>query len=267
MFSDRFLARWLPLLLPLLILLDACSVREDRAPCPCLLVMDLSGLDAEELQSAGYEELLWSVRSTDFCVEGRLSVDELPPELVVEVPREAASLFVLAGDEGLYQAGEGVLIPEGESCPPLLAFSAEVDATLPELSVPVVLHKRFARLDILLRDLVREGSGYELRGGVCGYGMTMDPLPGDYRVPLSPDADGRCSTAVPAQLDGSLVLCVYRYGELEQMFGLGRYILDSGYDWMAADLEDIPVEIEFFRASVQVKIRLWTKTLYLSIAV
>ena len=267
MFSSSFPARCLLLALPLLSLLGACSVREDRSSCPCLLVLDLSGVDADLLQHAGYDELLWSVRSPDFCVEGRIPVDELPPELVVEVPRAASSLVVLAGDEGLYQAGEGLRIPEGEDCPPLLAFSAEVEGTLPEITVPVVLHKRFARLDVLLRDLVREGSSYELCGTVCGYGMSLSPLPGNYRVPLFPDADGHCQVCVPAQLDVSLVLCVYRYGELEQLFGLGRYIEDSGYDWMAADLEDIPVEIEFFRASARIRINLWSKTLYFSIAV
>lgn len=244
-----------------------CSVREDRTSCPCLLIVDLSGLDAASLEGDGYEELLWSVRSGDFSVEGRFSLDELPPELVVEVPREAVSLVVLTGDDGCYRMGEGVLIPEGEDCPPLLAFSTEVDGTLPEVSVPVVLHKRHVWLDLLLRDLVREGSSYELRGNVCGYGMDLSPLAGDYRVALVPDVGGYCRAALPAQLDGSLVLCVYRYGELEQVFGLGGYILDSGYDWTAEDLEDIPAEIEFFRASAQVKINLWKKTLYFSIAV
>ena len=265
MFSDRLVR----LLLAgcLLILPGACSIREDRSDCPCLLVLDFSAVDAGGLMGNGYEELLWSVGSGGFRVEGRLSLDDLPPELVVEIPREEALLSVLAGEDGFRGPDGSVVIPEGESCPPLLAFSAPVNASLPEVTVPVVMHRRHACLDIRFRDYLQEGFSFALLGTVCGYAPDLRPLPGPFRVSLLPDGEGRCRVAVPAQTDGSLSLCVYRYGELERVFRLGEYILDSGYDWEAEELEDISLEIDFFGTSARINVNQWSKTVYFTIAV
>jgi hypothetical protein len=95
----------------------------------------------------------------------------------------------------------------------------------------------------------------------------FDPLPGPFRVPMLPDGEGWCHTAVPAQRDGSLCLCVYRFGELERIFSLGEYILDSGYDWQAEELEDIRMEIDYVLGAVRFKVEQWSKTLYFFVAV
>lgn len=255
-------------LLPLVLLaLGSCSVREERSDCPCLLTLDFSSVDVEALAREGADELSWVVRTGDFSLRGRISLDALPAEHVVEVPREEAELTVLAGDEGLYDPAGSLLIPEGEECPPLRAFSVPVDATQPELLVPVQLHKRYACLEILLRDLVQDGSSFVLRGSFCGYGADMEPLPGPFLVPLVPDGSGTCRARVPAQRDGSLSLCIYRFGELDRVFALGTYILDSGYDWWAEDLEDIRLEIDYVLGAIRFKIDQWSKTLYFTIAV
>ena len=265
MSSDRTL-RGLLLILTSLFWI-ACSVREDRTDCPCLLGLDFTALDASSLSAAGYGELSWAVRTGDFCLAGRIPLDELPSEHWIEVPREALSVSVMAGDEGLYDPSGTLLIPEGSPCPRLLCFSAEADGSLPEVKVPVVLHKRFARLDVDLGDLVQDGTTFSLIGGVEGYGPGFDPLPGPFRVPMLPDGEGWCHTAVPAQRDGSLCLCVYRFGELERIFSLGEYILDSGYDWQAEELEDIRMEIDYVLGAVRFKVEQWSKTLYFFVAV
>ena len=264
MSSERFCRALLLCLLGL----GACTVREDRSACPSLVILDCSGVDVRALEEAGCDELCWTLSSEDFRREGRFPADELPSESVVEVPRgREAWLAVTAGDDGCFDPDAGLRIPEGESCPPLLAFCSGVDASLPEVRVPVILHKRYAVLEIRLRGLLQESLGYEVRGGVCGYGPYLEPLPGAFRVPLSPDGEGCCRIAVPAQTDGSLSLCVYRYGELDRIFAIGGYILDSGYDWEAADLADLILEIDYVDGSVRLMIDQWSKTLYFTIAV
>ena len=42
---------------------------------------------------------------------------------------------------------------------------------------------------------------------------------------------------------------------------MGEYILESGYDWNAPDLEDIDVEMDFSRSSLTVSVSKWKKTL------
>ena len=265
MYSERSGRRLL--CLSALLMLLSCSIREDRADCPCLLILDFSSLDGEALFLSGRDEVVWSVRSGDFQIGGRFQAEDLPPEYVVEIPRETACLIVAAGDEGLYGQDVGVLAPEGEPFPPLSAFVTEVDGTLPELTVPVALHKRYAVLDILFRDMMQDGASYAIVGEMCGYGPDLEPVPGRLYIPFSPDGEGRCSVAVPAQTDGSLAVCVYRYGELERVFSLGACLPDSGYDWFAEDLEDISLEIDYVDGTARIKFDQWSKSVYFTIAV
>ena len=218
MFSDRFHSGFLLLLL----VLGACSIREDRSESPSLVILDCSCVDTGVLSKTGCDELSWVLSTGDFRREGRFPADELPAEYVVETPRTEASLLVTAGDDGRFDPDAGLVIPEGESCPPLFASRTAVDATLPEVRVPVILYKRHVHLEIRLRDLMQQGLGYAVLGSVCGYGPDLEPLPGAFRVPLSQDGTGRCHIVVPAQTDGSLTLCVYRYGELDSVFSIGE---------------------------------------------
>ena len=248
--------------------LCACSVREDRSACPCLVVLDCSAVDAEVLAGSGCEELRWILSAEDFRREGTFPADDLGEGCIVETPRGAqARLTATAGDDGRFDPDAGLRIPEGESCPPLFAFLSSVDASPPEVRVPLILFKRHAVLEIRLRGLLQEGLAYAVLGGVCGYGPDLDPVRGPFRVSLSPDGEGRCRITLPAQTDGSLVLCVYRYGELDRIFAIGEYILDSGYDWEAPDLRDIALEIDYVDGTARINIDQWSKTIYFSIAV
>lgn len=247
-------------------LLAGCSVREDRSVCPCLLVLDFSAL-ADDAVVRGWDEVEWSVLAGDYCAQGRLPADELPADYVVEAPREPVTLVVVAGDEGLFDPEEGLRIPEGEACPPLYGLRAEYDGVQMEIPVAVALHKRHAVLDVRLRDWGQDGLDWSVRGMVCGYGPALEPLPGAFRVQLAPDSGGRCRLSLPAQADGSLTLCATRFGELDRVFAIGQYILESGYDWNAPDLADITLEIDYVDSFVRIKIDQWSKTLYFTIAV
>ena len=244
-----------------------CSIREDRSGCPCFLTLDLSGLDGAALAESGCEELVWTLVSGDTCISGRIPVDDLPEKQIVEVPREDAFLYVLAGDEGLFVPGEGLVIPEGSESPRLYAFAAPVETSRPELVVPVSLHKRFALVEIRFREALRPGTECRLLGEVCGYDPMAEPLPGVFSLPVVPDGGGRCQVALPAQAGASLLFCLYRNGELERAFSLGGYILESGYDWWAEDLADISLEIDYLHASLRYKVEQWKKTLVFTIAV
>ena len=78
--------------------------------------------------------------------------------------------------------------------------------------------------------------------------------------------DGAGSVCLPRQRDGSLSLRILfpDSGDIRS-FPLGEYILQSGYDWNAADLEDIDVEVDFSLTGVSFTIDAWKKTLYFEI--
>ena len=79
---------------------------------------------------------------------------------------------------------------------------------------------------------------------------------------LFPSSDGLCRLRIPRQLDGSprLEIDFLDSGEV-RTFPVGEYILESGYDWDAADLKDISLEMDFSRSSLTFTISKWKKTL------
>lgn len=243
-----------------------CSVREDRSVCPCLLILDFTQ-SSDMAGACSWEDVAWAVRSTDFFARGRFPADDLPAEYVVETPRAPVTLTIVSGDEGLFDPEEGLLIPEGAEAPPVFGQVAAFDGVQMEIPVAVSLHKRYALLEVRLWDWDQAGLSWSVNGSICGYGPQLEPLRGDFCVPLMPDGEGRCRVSLPAQMDGTLTLCARRYGEIERIFAIGQYILESGYDWNAQDLENIVLEIDYVDGSARIKIDQWSKTIYFTIVV
>ena len=268
MCSER-LSRYSRLLLPLflIVLSGACSIKEDREDCPCWLTFDFSGINAGELKDYCQARLYWSVLWDDGGDSGDLPCDSGLESMVVPVPRTHVSFALSCSPLSDGTHFPGLVIPEGSDCPVLYSFAGTVDARMEECLVPVVLHKNYCVMDISLRDLYMDGAEYVLRGDVAGYDESWRPVFGTFSFILSPDSDGYCCASLPRQIDNSLKLCVFRYGELERIFALGEYVAESGYDWDAIDLEDISLEIDYSHSSASFKIDQWKKTLTFTVVI
>lgn len=101
-----------------------------------------------------------------------------------------------------------------------------------------------------------------LEGNVSGYSMDGTPEEGVFYSFSSASSGGLCHLRIPRQVDGSLLLEIdfLDTGEV-RTFPVGEYILESGYDWSAPDLEDIEVEMDFSRSSLTFTVSKWKKTL------
>lgn len=256
MCSDRLL----PLLLSV-IALCGCSVWEDRTDCPCFLTVDCSGVDCWSMMDAGNRRLSWNVSHLDgeWCRAGDIVLDTLAPAFELEVPKD--SLCVSASCGADLAPDGGVHVEEGAAFPRLYFHSALVDASGATARDSVVLHREHAELFLYIRNLMLEGAAYDIEGSVAGCDNCGRPVQGRFLTRVHTDSRGFGSVVIPRQVDGSLRLNVTYAGELVRSLAIGEYIIQSGYDWNALDLEDISMVVEYYQTKVTIRIEQWKKTL------
>lgn len=273
-----------------------CSVKEDRDLCPCALVLEFPGEDAERLQEGvtvcmrGYSDGEDGFSLCDTLLAGQPAsggaLDGVSYSYVV--PKGDIDLAVAYSADGLAgelnSSGRWIEINEGRPCPSVWTCCEKVSARADRVTVPVRLHKNFCRIDILVRDVDGKVFPFRLRvrGNVNGYGLDGKPARGPFLCDAertetedkesgteSEDADSgtvsnytgsghEYAVTVPRQTDDSLILEIIADDGIAKSFSIGNYIASSGYDWTSADLKDICLEIDYARTSISFTIDKWT---------
>ena len=248
------------------ILLLSCSVKEDRTECPCFLTLDLGGIGTAALMQQGLDSLVVGVvAGTDFYEEAGLALRDNVQEYNLAVPKEQVDVMVACGvGRGGLSTG-GFTIPEGDECPAVYLFTDSFMADEGELRRTVSLHKHYCVLSVSMKTSYNTNARpyrIHLEGNVSGCSMDGSPAEGFFSCFSSPSSGGLCHLNIPRQRDGSLMLEVHFQdsGEIRS-FPVGEYILESGYDWSAPDLEDIRLEMDFSRSGLTFNISGWKKTL------
>ena len=244
MSSDRLLRILLPLLL-----VPSCSVKENRAVCPCGLTLELAGLPVRPVVlSVAGEGYSWT------------EVVHADTVLVLPVPKGEMTVSVVGG--ALAEGDGSVRIPEGEEAPPLYLFHAAVSTEAEQVILPVVLHKQFCTLELTFKGPPGYGPPFEAAVvGFCG-GWAPDgsPAPGPFSRRLLPGSDGRAVLRLPRQGDYSLLMHIVFSDQVVRTFALGSYIAAAGYDWTAPDLGDLALTVDISLTSVTISSDLWTHT-------
>ena len=244
MSSDGLLRILVPLLL-----LSSCSIKENRAECPCALTLELTGLPVRPvvLGVAG---------------EGYAFTEVIHADTVLSVPVPKGDLAVSAVGGALAEGDGSIRIPEGEEAPPLYLFYADVSSAAEQVILPVTLHKQYCTLELIFSG----PSGYRppFQVAVEGYygGWLPDgaPLTGSFSHRLLPGTDGRAVLRLPRQGDDSLLMHIVFSDQVVRTFALGSYIAASGYDWSAPDLEDLTLHVDISVTSVTISTDLWSRT-------
>lgn len=263
-----------------------CSVKEDRDLCPCTLVLEFPGEDAERLQDGvtvcmrGYSDgdglslcdtLLAGQPASGGASDG-VSYSYVVPKGDIDLA-VAYSADGLAGE--LNSSGKWIEIDEGRPCPSIWTCCEKVSARADRVTVPVRLHKNFCRIDIQVRDVDGKEFPFKLRvrGNVNGYGLDGKPARGAFfcdaeRAETEGSGSGTASentgsghgyaVTVPRQTDDSLTLEIVTGNGVAKSFAIGNYIASSGYDWTSADLKDICLEIDYARTVILFTIDKWT---------
>lgn len=251
------LSKYLSLLFPLLaITVSSSCIKEQRAACPCTLIINL-----EEVDSLRFIPLIAELEVSG-GFSGMKTIRSVGRPFVVRVPKGIAHIAVYHVEHGPGfpddELESCLTVEEGQEFPQLWLHASTLD-TRAELKYDTVrLHKSFCRLDVRLTS----GStpvryGVRIDGRVCGYAADGSPADGLFGVALRPDDAGCCSVRVPRQKDASLALSLVDETDVLRRFAIGEYIVRSGYDWTAPDLEDIEVTIDFSRSVLDLRTEKW----------
>ena len=228
-------------------------VKEHRISCPCRLVLDFSGLDTSVTPSARI-----NILGPAGCVcDMVLDAESFKEEVTVEVPKGECSLCVYSGEEGMAVPLQGLHIPYGEECPPVYMQAAFLDTDCELLRRVVELSKNHCLMSVFLADPEHFPFGMAIKGSVAGYGTDGTPVEGGFFYDMSATFVGGWTLTVPRQTDDSMVLEVRDGTDVLKTFALGKYIKASGYDWNAANLQDITIGIDYTRTKLTVSVRGW----------
>lgn len=238
----------LRLLVPLL-LLPSCSIKENRAACPCALTLELTGLPVRPVV-------------LDVVGEGYSCVEVVHTDTVIVLPVPKGELAVSAVGGALAEEDGSVLIPEGEEAPPLYLFYADVSTEAEQVVLPIVLRKQYCALELLFTGPPGYGPPFEVavEGFSGGWQPDGSPAPGAFSRRLLPATDGRAVLRLPRQGDDSLLMHIVFSDRIVRTFALGSYIAASGYDWTAPDLGDLTLHVDISVTSVTISTDLWSRT-------
>ena len=275
--------RFVPALCALL--LSSCSIKEDRAECPCFLTLDFGGIASSHLSQMGLKYLDLFVSATgEFSDSISFALADNVQEYDLAVPKGDVRLLAVSAGGGRLSWREGFAIPVGEECPVLYSLADAFEASGAELRRTVLLHKDYCQLSVSVKrsysSSLSRGFEVTVDGGVCGMTLLGMPMEGEFLCSASSSADGVCTLRLPRQLPSSLygssrgrdapgIYLTIRYPDTDDIrsYPIGEYIAQSGYDWTAPDLEDISLEVDFSLSGVTFTISKWKKTLSFEITI
>lgn len=231
------------------VLLAGCSVKEDRSACPCTLVLDFSDVPVTPV--------MLSVEGEGCSVLQIVHADTL---MTLSVPRTDLSVSVTGG--ALPDAAGSVRIPFGEEAPPLYLYHASVSSEAEQVVLPVYLRKQFCQLTLAFTGPPGYGPPFEVEveGFVDGWARDGSPLDGPFSYRLLPGGDGMAVIRLPRQRDDSLLMHIVFSDQVVRTFALGNFMAAAGYDWSAADLKDLTLNVDVSVTSVTISTDAWTAT-------
>lgn len=253
---------FLRLLAPLL-LLCACSVKEDRTLCPCELHVTSVG----PLRTAG--SVLVSVVQDGVVVkQGMMGREDFDGgNCVLTVPRRPSVVTVFSGITSMNAVGGRRLdIPTEHECDELYSCSAYAELSGDGYECCVTPHKNYAKLDLVVIGLP-ETALLRILGTVHGYDLlSLDPCEGRFGCgPRYGESVSHWSTRLPRQIDDSLSLDILKDGEAVRRVPLGGIIAESGYRYDDQDLLDISVTVDLTKSEAMVHVSDWNEGEYSTI--
>lgn len=228
----------------------SCSVKENRMECPCLLEITLAGgNDSKAVVGVWKDELVNSLDVNSYDKSRRHALD---------IPRGYFTMTACSGLRRKLPRDGSFFLEKGEEMEEIYAGSSQLEALADTVYGSVVLHRQFAFINVRVLCISAEQMPQDIIIGGNTAGMdlrTMAPLPGKYEVVLHPIFGEYCRASVPRQLDSSLIMDIAGLGRIP----IGEYITESGYDWSAADLADIELDIDFIECTVTLKASGWNE--------
>ena len=244
------------IILAALLSLAACSIKEDRTPCPCWLSIDFSKVSQQNVNVAAWgDSELFSER---IAVKDYLEAESYEKT----VPKGYVYTSVVSGERDMQRSGARLTIPLGHDADSIYAHAASVKCLGEFAKDTAELHKQFARVFVSVE--IPEGHNYPYTFSACSNVSGMDmrdlsPVDGEFRYNLKFGEDNICMFCVPRQKEegGELRLLIYEGDKVIETIPLAEWIAKMGYNWLKKDLEDIYIGVDYAKAEVSITIKGW----------
>lgn len=231
---------------------SACSIKEDRSVCPCMLTVDLPAITAKVMINCWNSEYK--------IIDDVLELDGEKCTRKYHVPRGSCTVSVVRGYENLVVSDEVLLIPEGKQMSCLYASASDVATDGETAEYSVDFKKNYVKVSLCFSDRESGLCPYDLivRSNVSGLEMrTLAPVIGTFTcVPEISDGKGY-QFIIPRQIDETLSIDLMRGIEIYDTITLGRIIASTGYDWTAEELADIDLVIDLPKGEISITVSGW----------
>lgn len=244
----------------------SCSVLEDRSECPCRLYLDFSSLSCKAYDSLCYT--IWGDEgeyeySSEFFYEGEDDGVTVPVSC-----RGDVYVAVYPGDFAHMLNAGACTMPGSEQAVPLYSYHGQCDTRQESAVLKVEMHKQFCTLTL---EFVTDDSQKYLLAVESSYaGMTVDGRPLEAKMKFHVPGNGSEPMAcrLPRQNSGSdLKLLVADASGHVRIFALGMILESAGYDWTAADLEDVYLRLDYKNMAASVSAATWEEEVFVPVVI
>ncbi len=248
----------------------SCSMKEDRALCPCHLAVDLE----EASDDAGVKLFLFA--GTELISSAEVGPEDIRKPYEEDVPRQEICIAGLQGLASNVIEGRNVIIRTGSQADRIHLHSDYADCTGDRAFVRAGFHKNWASLEICAVNYGSDAGRMEfiVTGDVCGYSLTdRMPVHGDFRcaAELTDPEFQKYSVNLPRQesYGGELHLVIRNVEEGRTVLtcGLSGLLNDSGYDWEKPDLDDILLTFDKAGLDISVTVKDWKEGEDISVSI
>ena len=240
----------------------SCTVKEARVPCPSYL--NVSFADRDQVPEGAEVNLLgWNdAELFRACID----IADYDPYWVRGVHKQILLLSAYRGVEKVKDDGHYVLITPGNQADSLYAFHDEVDCTGDMGYSEVTFRKQFCtvHLDILRSASQMKDFRFMVEGNTCGFDLlSFEAVSGSFRCePVAAGGARVVDFRIPRQVDDSMTVTLWmrtESGNYENLgtFPLGEYIVRTGYNWSAEELQDIYIVIDLVLGQITIQVEGW----------
>lgn len=253
------------LILSLSLLVCACSIREDRYACPCLL-----SADVEAFAKAGLGDLLVAVNTEEEGEDLEL-FDAVEGQFYEKnVPKGRNEVSFVAGLKNSIVGKSELRAAEGVECDPLWTHFEAADCSGEAFHLTASPRKHYCNMTLAVVG-VSDDEEYSFIFSVsadCNGIGTYDgcPLEGEYLATATRGGNDAFELRLPRQDDNEDIWLevsswISRSGKVyvRKSFKLdvGRELERLGYDWSTPNLDDVAVVIDYSEMSLSLGIESW----------
>jgi len=240
-------------ILALVVSVTACTVKEDRMGCPCLVSVKTE--TSRNGVASFYDGLLLDTRKAidaEHLTSGNNSTRVSKGENIAAVVTGCDDMDFTVDDTT-------VRCTPGKECGEIYGFAKRYDASGDGALVYGVLFKQYAKIDFTFVHSERYPYDVTFVAACNGINMTdMEGVPGTFIIALGLDSLNSCSVRVPRQSGhDDIRLRMSLDGKQRGVMNLSKYFLAAAYSWESDNLEDISVTIDFASMTIAVGVGDW----------